>query len=246
MAHVLEGPRPRPAAVRHPTRLCLGGGGHAGAGHRRQHGDLQHRQRAGDEAVAVQSTRPLGWILATGPTRAGPRRRLPARVRRVSRRGHGLLPSWLPGAARLGDPARRRRRRAVVAQAVIGDLQVAVGPARRPGPTLRAATRRPARRGSSSSATGSGRARFGARRHLGRDVFVDGQPHTIVGVLTPEIELGNKSEIDLWLPTGPTTRAGRRTERGWRPVGRCADGATMAEANAQVAAIAARLAARVS
>jgi putative ABC transport system permease protein len=78
---------------------------------------------------------------------------------------------------------------------------------------------------------------------VGRTIFLDGAPRTIVGVLPAEVELGNLSEIEVWTPHQDDPALGARTERGWRPTGRLAPGATIADANAQVAAVAARLAA---
>ena len=77
---------------------------------------------------------------------------------------------------------------------------------------------------------------------LGRDVLLNGRPHTIVGVLSPAIELGNQSEIDLWAPIAVDPALASRSDRQWRTVGRLADGAGLADAHAQVAAIAQRLA----
>lgn len=82
----------------------------------------------------------------------------------------------------------------------------------------------------------------GADAAIGRTVFLDGAPRTIVGVLSPETELGNLSEIEVWTPYQDDPLLAPRTERGWRPTGRLAPGATVADANAQVAAVAARLA----
>lgn len=88
------------------------------------------------------------------------------------------------------------------------------------------------------------RRRFGGRDDaIGRAIFLDGAPRTIVGVLPPETELGNLSEIEVWTPYQGDPALAARTERGWRPTGRLAPGATVADANAQVTAVAARLAA---
>lgn len=83
----------------------------------------------------------------------------------------------------------------------------------------------------------------GADAAIGTTVFLDGAPRTIVGVLSPETELGNLAEIEVWTPYQGEPTLQPRTERGWRPTGRLAPGATVADANAQVAALAARLAA---
>jgi predicted permease len=85
-------------------------------------------------------------------------------------------------------------------------------------------------------------ARFGgAPDAVGRDIRINGEHRTIVGVLTPDIELGNQSEIDLWLPYQGEPSLAPRVDRSWRALGRLADGATIDAAHAQVAALAARM-----
>jgi putative ABC transport system permease protein len=78
---------------------------------------------------------------------------------------------------------------------------------------------------------------------VGQTVVLDGVPRTIVGILAPGFDLGNLAEIDLWSPLAVDPSLAPRTDRGWRPVGRLRDGATLADARAQVAAVSARLAA---
>ncbi|MFN2447403.1 MAG: ABC transporter permease [Vicinamibacterales bacterium] len=85
--------------------------------------------------------------------------------------------------------------------------------------------------------------RYGARPEIvGRDVVIDGQRRTIVGVLTADIELGNLAEIDVWLPHMGDPILASRAVRAWRPVGVLKDGSLITDADAQVAAIGARLA----
>jgi hypothetical protein len=59
--------------------------------------------------------------------------------------------------------------------------------------------------------------RFGAREDVvGRSVRINGEFHTIVGVLSPAIELGNVAEIDIWLPyQADPTLASPGIVRGW-------------------------------
>lgn len=78
---------------------------------------------------------------------------------------------------------------------------------------------------------------------VGQTVVVDGVPRTIVGILAPGFDLGNLAEIDLWSPLAVDPALASRTDRGWRPVGRLQEGATLADAQAQVVAVSTRLAA---
>ena len=84
--------------------------------------------------------------------------------------------------------------------------------------------------------------RFGADPGLlGRQLMLDSEPHEVVGVLTPEIEIGGFSTIEVWRPLALDRAAATRTERVLRVTGRLADGVTIAQADAEVAAIARRL-----
>ena len=130
----------------------------------------------------------------------------------------------------------------VLAQLVIGDLQGLWGLRALRGRVLTLADEQ---RGAPRVAVLSHRfwsTRLGsAEDAVGRDVVIDGTLHTVVGVLTPDIELGNLSEIDLWVPFSGNPALASRAERGWRPVGRLQDGTSHEDANAQVTAIADRL-----
>jgi putative ABC transport system permease protein len=84
-------------------------------------------------------------------------------------------------------------------------------------------------------------ARFGSDRSvIGRTLTVNGTSYTVIGVVTPAVELGNLDVIDLWLPleTSPTARRG---DRAFTVFGLLKPGATLAGANAEVATIAERL-----
>jgi putative ABC transport system permease protein len=184
----------------------------------------------------------LGWILSTGPTALQGRGGVSLSEYVVYRDQVSAFSQLaarrvVPVTLRTADQADR-----VVAQEVVGDLQGTWG--------LRAALGRLLR----PADEGPGAARVVVLSHrfwttkfaaapavIGQDVVVNGQPHTIVGVVSPDIELGNQSEIDLWLPLAEDPALVSSRERQWRPVGRLADRATVAEAGAQVAAIAQRL-----
>jgi predicted permease len=84
------------------------------------------------------------------------------------------------------------------------------------------------------------RDRFGSDpRVLGRQLFLNGTPLVIVGVMPPEIELGNLSLIDVWTPVrlDPDAPRDRRT---FTALGRLAPGATVVSADAEVSGIAAQ------
>jgi predicted permease len=83
------------------------------------------------------------------------------------------------------------------------------------------------------------RSRFSADRDvIGRVVWVDGVPTTIVGVMDPKFELFGNSTTDVWMPL-PLDPNGARDARTLRIVGRLAPGVTVASANAEIAALSA-------
>ena len=184
----------------------------------------------------------LGWVLTTGPTalqgRGGVSLPEYATYRdEVSAFSRLAARRVVPVTLRTADQAER-----VVAQEVIGDLQGTWGLRAARGRLLRLTDEGP---GAARVVVLSHRfwtAKFAAAPSaIGQDVVVNGQPHTIVGVVSPDIELGNQSEIDVWLPVAIDPALASGSERQWRPVGRLAEGATVADASAQVAAIAQRL-----
>ena len=63
--------------------------------------------------------------------------------------------------------------------------------------------------------------------------LLDGKPLTIVGVLTPAIEIGNLSAIDIWTPLSLDAGA-PRDRRSVRVVGRLIPGATLDSADAEL------------
>jgi len=72
---------------------------------------------------------------------------------------------------------------------------------------------------------------------VGQALMLDGRPATVRGVLAPDIEIGNLSEIDVWVPLSlnPNTP---REERTLRVNGRLKPGTTLAHANADVLRVA--------
>jgi putative ABC transport system permease protein len=83
--------------------------------------------------------------------------------------------------------------------------------------------------------------RFGGDRSIvGRSVRVNGAPTTVVGVMPPELlVLGT----DLWIPLGADLLSMPRNGRQFTLIGRLAPGATRADADAELATIAAQTAA---
>jgi len=75
---------------------------------------------------------------------------------------------------------------------------------------------------------------------IGQALTLNGQPHTVIGVLSPEIEFGNLSLIDVWTPVtlDPTLPRDMRT---LRMSARLAAGTEFAAADAELRAVAERL-----
>ena len=82
---------------------------------------------------------------------------------------------------------------------------------------------------------------------IGRALVLDGQPHTVAGVLAPDFELrleGRRSDRDFFLPKAVAEHeAFIRGGGWWKAVGRVRPGVALAEAQAEMDAVAARLAA---
>ncbi len=74
---------------------------------------------------------------------------------------------------------------------------------------------------------------------VGRTMALNGRAHTIVGVMTPEMELGNLSLVDVWTPLTLDPDAAR-DERQLQVFGRLKPGATVEQASAEMATIAKR------
>ena len=76
---------------------------------------------------------------------------------------------------------------------------------------------------------------------LGQTLMLDGRPATVVGVVAPDIEIGNLASVDVWLPLELSSE-GPRVERRLRVSGLLAPGVSLAQASADVRQIALRLA----
>jgi putative ABC transport system permease protein len=77
--------------------------------------------------------------------------------------------------------------------------------------------------------------RFGADLSVvGRVLVLDGVPHEVVGVLTPGVEIGNLSEIEVWSALTPVADPQEREARTIRVTGRLKPGVEIAQANAEL------------
>ncbi len=72
---------------------------------------------------------------------------------------------------------------------------------------------------------------------VGQTLMLDGRAATVTGVLAPDIEIGNLSEIDVWVPLSLSPDAAREA-RTLRVNGRLKPGITLAQANAEVLRVA--------
>jgi predicted permease len=82
---------------------------------------------------------------------------------------------------------------------------------------------------------------FGADpRVVGSSLSLDGVPHEVVGVLTPKVEIGNLSEIDVWTAIAPVADPADREARTLRVTGRLKPGVEVAQATAELKALAER------
>ena len=75
---------------------------------------------------------------------------------------------------------------------------------------------------------------------VGRAVTLNGRSYTVVGVLTPDIELGNLGDIDLWVPFDASSPATRRDARSVSVVGLLKPAATVAAVNTELSTLADR------
>ena len=77
---------------------------------------------------------------------------------------------------------------------------------------------------------------------VGRSVTVNGKPHTVVAVMPANFSFPENQKI--WIPLGPTAESNPRTERELFAFGRLKPGVTVAQARAELASMAAALAAQ--
>lgn len=81
------------------------------------------------------------------------------------------------------------------------------------------------------------RSRFGGDPAVvGRSVILDGEPYEVVGVMPPGFAFPTP-DVRLWTPLAPDPDPRNRQSHGTRAVGRLAKGATLAEAEAEMATL---------
>lgn len=81
----------------------------------------------------------------------------------------------------------------------------------------------------------------GAESTIGESLTLDGSPYTVVGVMMPEMEIGNISLIDVWVPLATDPATARRDLRNLRVTGRLEPGVSLEAADAEVRAMTLRL-----
>lgn len=85
---------------------------------------------------------------------------------------------------------------------------------------------------------------FGSRPDvIGQTVRLDREQYEVIGVLTPEIEIGGLSTIDVWTPLVPDANPTDRDARRLRVDGRLKHGVDLEQGGAEMRTIVARLAA---
>src|SRR5262245_8397092 len=81
----------------------------------------------------------------------------------------------------------------------------------------------------------------GDRSVIGRRVSVDGRPHTVVGVMPPRFAFADKNH-QAWIPLAPIVDHDTRGARGLFVIGRLKAGITVERAQAELSAVAAKIA----
>ncbi len=76
---------------------------------------------------------------------------------------------------------------------------------------------------------------------IGQTLMLDGEPHTVVGVLPPGLEFGNLREIEMGVPLALDVSQSDRERRFLRVTGRLRPGITLKQAAAELRMIAERL-----
>jgi putative ABC transport system permease protein len=184
----------------------------------------------------------LGWIALTNPHMAN--ERWPASLPEFVEFRDGIDAFQNLGGRQTrtftlsgqGDAAER-----VTASVIVGDLFAVYGVSMAEGRPLAAADERPEAEPVVVLSHRYWSRRFGSRPMLGRPLSLDGRTHTVAGIVSPRMELGNLAEIDIWMPFQGTAAAESPTDRTWRLTGRLRPDATLAEAHAQAEAISDRL-----
>jgi putative ABC transport system permease protein len=194
------------------------------------------------QPLPLASPERLGWIMFTNPQNAMDR--WPASLPEFAafNDGVGAFESLAGRQERtftLSEQGTVAER--VSASVVVGDLFAVWGVQILQGRGLTAIDERP---GSPAVVVLSHRywvRRFGSAPVIGQSLSLDGRLSTIVGIVSPRIELGDLAEIDIWLPFQGTPALESRVDRSWQLTGRLLPDATLALAHTQSAAVAERL-----
>jgi putative ABC transport system permease protein len=86
--------------------------------------------------------------------------------------------------------------------------------------------------------------RFGADTAvIGRSISLDGEPYVVVGIMPPEFRFAPfwQTRAEMWVPLSLAKRLDDRSGRSLRLFGRLRDGVTLAQAQAEVSALASQL-----
>ncbi len=76
---------------------------------------------------------------------------------------------------------------------------------------------------------------------VGSSIDIDGRPHPVVGVVSPKIEFGDISNVDVWVPLARDMATAKRDERLAFAQARLRDGATAEDAQKECDLLASRL-----
>jgi len=83
---------------------------------------------------------------------------------------------------------------------------------------------------------------FGADPQIvGKTLTLEGRAVSVIGIVSPSIEIGTFSEIEVWIPLAQSNPSLDRERRDLRVTGRLKPGVTTGEASAEFATIATRL-----
>ena len=76
---------------------------------------------------------------------------------------------------------------------------------------------------------------------VGSTLRLDGEEHTVIGVMDPEMEFADLAEAEVWVPTRMDRDSEAREQRSFFVTGRLGEGTTHAQATGEMNAISARL-----
>jgi putative ABC transport system permease protein len=76
---------------------------------------------------------------------------------------------------------------------------------------------------------------------IGRVLTLNGEPYTVVGVLSPKMEVGTFESVDLWAPLTLDASAARRDDRSLRVTALIKPGVSFEQSSAEMPALARRL-----